>query len=491
MSGVKLTAALIESFSGVYLSPMYDNPQPTPAFHRKGWELYCSPALFASIVAPREHAKSTAFTHDYALANICFRTESFIIIVSATEDLAKDHLGDIAKVLRESDEIRSSFLIQGLVTDAKTEIVVKFTDGHEARILAKGSGQKMRGLKWNGRRPGLILGDDLEEDEQVESLDRRTKFRRWVNRALIPCLRRGGKCRIHGTILHEDSYLAKIQKKLPDEKVVWHTLFFKAHESFDDFTNILWPEQFPEPRLRAIRQRYINDQDSAGYSQEYLNNPLDSDEAYLRREWFTPMKPKDQDSPKVIGASADFAISKKDRANRTSLTVGGMDVDNLLHFIGQNVGRWDSEEIIDELFITQALWHPDVFWVESGQIWLSLWPTIKKEMLKRGIWINFVEKASIKDKKSRGRSLQKRMKGGGTRWDTEAEWFAPMQDEMLRFTGDSEATLDDQFDSAALLSLGFEDMAQVEEEDFEEEEEVEMRRQDPRASMGRNKVTGY
>jgi predicted phage terminase large subunit-like protein len=497
---VQLTAALVESFAGVYLSPMYDNPVPTPAFHREAWELYCSPQLLTSVVAPREHAKSTALTHDMVLAELCFRVESYFVIVSATEDLAKDHLGDIAKVLRENDEVRAAFLIQDLEVDAKTEIVVRFTDGTKARILGKGSGQKMRGLKWFGRRPGRIYCDDLEDDEQVDSLDRRIKFRRWFNRALLPAGRRGCKVRVHGTILHEDSLLSRIHKRNgkkknaeagEEQKKTWGTLFFKAHRSFGEFVDILWPEQFPEERLRAIRQRFIDDQDSAGYSQEYLNNPLDSDEAYLREPYFIPMGEKDHRKPKLIGAAADFAISKADKANRTSLTVGGKCVDNLLHFVDQTVGRMDSEEIIEAMFAVQKKWHPDVFWVESGQIWLALKATVQKEMQKKGIWINFVERTPIKDKAARGRSLQKRMKGNGTRWDTEAEWFEEMKDEMLRFTGYAEATLDDQFDSAALLSLGFEDLAEVEEEDFTSEEELEMRRADPRASSGRSKVTGY
>jgi hypothetical protein len=168
-----------------------------------------------------------------------------------------------------------------------------------------------------------------------------------------------------------------------------------------------------------------------------------------------------------------------------------MDAQNTLHIIGQSVGRWDALEICDELFSLQDRWNPDVFWVESGQIWSALWPTIKKEMGKRNRWINFVARTPIKDKASRGRSLQRRMRGGGTRWDTEAGWFGPMKHEMLRFTGHSDATLDDQFDSAALLSLGFEDLATVEEDDFIPEEEWVFRRSDPRLEQGRSRVTGY
>lgn len=486
MTPITLTAELIEGFAGVFLSPMYDNPQPTPDFHRLGWELYCSPHELCSIVAPREHAKSTAFTHDFILAETLFRSETFVILVSATEDLAKDHLADIAKVLRESDEVIEHFGISKLVIDAKTEIVCRMRDGHEFRILAKGAGQKMRGLKWKGRRPGLIICDDLEEDEQVESIDRREKFRRWFNRALLPCRRRGGRVRVHGTILHEDALLARLQRNSQ-----WKCHFYRAHTSFDDFSDRLWPEQFPEARLRAIRQNYIDDGDPGGYAQEYLNDPIDTSVTYLHPTWFTPSRPEDRDRSKIICAAADFAISKKDKANRTSLTVGGVCAENLLHFVDQRVGRWDSLEIVEELFAIQTAWNPDIFWVESGQIWLSLWPVIRKEMQARGRWINFVPRLPIKDKASRGRSLQRRMRAGGTRWDVDAHWFPGMREEMLRFTGRDDATLDDQFDSAALLSLGFDDLAHVEEEDFTTEEEWRFRAADPRISDGRSQVTGY
>ncbi len=483
---IKLTAELIEGFAGVFLSPMYDNPQPTPDFHREGWGLYCSDWELCSIVAPREHAKSTAFTHDYILAETLFRVEMFVVLVSATEDLAKDHLSDIARVLRENDEVRKHFGIKDLTVDAKTEVVCRMSDLHEFRILAKGAGQKMRGLKWRGRRPGLIVCDDLEEDEQVESADRREKFRRWFNRALLPSRRRGGRVRVHGTILHPDALLSRLQKNSQ-----WRGLFYRAHASFDDFTQILWPEQFPIPRLRAIRQNYIDDGDAPGYSQEYLNDPLDQAISYLKSDWFVPMEPRDHERQKLVCAAADFAISKKDKANRTSITVGGMDQENILHVVGQSVGRWDSYEIIDELFAVQRRWKPDVFWVEQGQIWTALWPVVRKEMQAQALWINFVPRTPITDKASRGRSLQKRMRAGGTRWDTNAPWYPGMREELLRFTGRGEAILDDQFDSAALLSLGFDDLHELDSDDFLTEEEHEFLREDTRDTQGRNPVTGY
>jgi predicted phage terminase large subunit-like protein len=483
---VTLTSRLVENFAGVFLSPMYDDAKPTPAFHRECWDLYCSPAPLVGIAAPRAHAKSTALTHDFALASVLFRFEPHVMVVSATEELAMAHLGDMQKELQENDDLRKEFGVQKFLVAAKGEIVVRCDDGYEFRILARGAGQRLRGLKWNGRRPGLILCDDMEEDEQVENADRRRKFKRWVLRALIPMGRRGCKIRWHGTILHQDSMLAKIMANTE-----WVSRKYKAHRSFDDFAEILWPEAYDEAWLRGRRQLFINDNDAPGYSQEYLNDPYDNEDQYLRKEWFREMEDEDHDAPKLLAVGLDFAISKADSANRTSLTIGGKTSSNTLCIVDQRVGRMDSEEIIDEIFSVHERWCPDFWFPEDGQIWKAIWPIIRTEMGKRDIFLNFFPRTPIKDKASRGRTLQKRMKAGAVKFDKEASWYPPYEEELLRFTGVTEATLDDQFDSTATLALGFEDLPEMEEEDFEGEESRGMRADDPRQSLGRNPVTGY
>lgn len=486
---IQLTAARIEAFAGMYLSPLYDEAAPTPDFHRECWDLYCGPAPAVAIAAPRGHAKSTALTHVYGLANVLFRVEPHVLLLSATEELAMGHLTDIAAELRENDDIRSDFGVRNFETDSKGEIIVKCDDGYLFRILARGSGQKLRGLKWRGRRPGLIIGDDLEEDEQVESADRREKFRRWVMRAVIPLLRRGGKMRWHGTILHEAAMLSNLMKD-----PAWTTRLYKAHAGFDDFTDILWPEQFDEARLREIRQRYIGQNDAPGYSQEYLNDPLDNSDAYLRRDDFLPMKPEDHEVDKKISAAWDFAVSQAARADNTSCTVGGKDIRNLLHIVDQRKGKWDALQIIDEMFMVQIAWDPETHWVEDGVIWKSLAPMVHKEMQERDIWMNIVPLPSVKDKATRGRIFQRRHRGHGMRFDKDASWYPDYEFELLRFTENAKALRDDQFDSTSLLCRGFETKADLEEDDFWGEEEEEFDRESRRYAKkadGRSSVTGY
>ena len=484
-----LNAKLIEAFALMYMQKGFDDAKPTPDFHREGWRLYSSDVEKACVIAPRGHAKSSALTHVYGLASVLFRAESYVILISTNEELAIEHLGDITRELIENEELITDFEISHFVTNSKTEIIVEFKDGHQFRILARGSGQKLRGRKWRGMRPGLIICDDLEDDEQVENKERRDKFRRWFNRAAIPALRRGGKIRVHGTILHEDSLLARLRKNRE-----WHCRFYRAHKSFDNFSEILWPEQFTEETLRGIRQRYIEDFDANGYSQEYLNDPFDNAEAYLKKEWFHELTDADFELPMQVAVGVDFAISKADKANRTSFTVGGVPADNRLCIVGQRVDRWAIDEIIEKMFEIQETYEPKVFFVEDGVIWKAIEPILNREMQAKNKFLLCHALASTKDKAVRGRSLQKRMKAGNVHFDKQAEWYPGYEAELLRFTGYSEARLDDQFDSTSILARGLDLEPLLEEDDFASEEELSFREQAMLAqsvSDGRNEITGY
>ncbi len=491
MASVHLTADLIESFGGTFISPKFDQQCPTPIFHREAWALYASSYPACMVIAPRDHAKSTALTMIYILAEVLFRFSDYVILVGSTEDGAAEQLGNITEELMENEDLIREFHVKKFHRTSTTDVIVEMEDGHKFRILARGAEQRIRGRLWKGKRPNLLVCDDMEDDEQVENADRRRKFRIWFFRAAKQALSKSGKIRVHGTILHDDSLLNRLRKNR-----TWKHRFYSAHASFDDFSNLLWPERWSETQLRGRRQEFIEDGDSAGYSQEFLNNPLDHSDAFLKTADFLPMSEDDYETDKIVCAAADFAVSRADKANRTSFTIGGKDSTNILHFIDQRVGRWDPTEWIQEMFQIQQRWNPAVFWVEGGVIWSAVQSMIYREMQVRDVRINIEVITPVKDKGTRGRSYQRRMRAGQCRFDKKAEWYAGFEQENLRFSGTAQATLDDQFDSAALLSRGFDDFQHVEPEDFytEDEEEFERgfhRTKPGRTSDGRSQVTGY
>src|SRR5689334_3226364 len=178
------------------------------------WEMCCSPYKFVAIAAPRGFAKSTAITHAYVIANIVFRERSFVLVVADTEGQAGFFVEDIKKALAENEDLMKAFGIKKLIKDSSTDFIIEFDDGHQARVIAKGSGQKLRGVKWDHKRPDLIVCDDLENEELVKNKERREDFRNWFSGALIPALSKNGIIRVVGTILHTDSMLNNKMPKM-------------------------------------------------------------------------------------------------------------------------------------------------------------------------------------------------------------------------------------------------------------------------------------
>lgn len=426
---------------------------------------------------------STSLTHDFILANMLWRIESYCVILGSSEEMAAGHLQEIATELRTNAEMVNTFEVTKFLVDSKTEIVVQFKDGEMFKILARGAEQKLRGLIWNGKRPGLVVADDLEDDEQVESKERREKFRKWFFRAAKQALRDGGRIRVHGTILHEDSLLARLMKNK-----TWVSRLYKAHAGFDDFSKILWPEKFPETRLRAIRQEFIEEGDAPGYSQEYLNDPYDNTENYFRSQDFLKMTPDDHEAPKIFVAAIDPGISKRDKADPTAIAIGGKDVRNLMHVVDVRQSKWDTWEIIEEIFTVDERYGVEFFVMESGQIALTLMPVLEEEMRNRNHYLNVILVPPVGDKAIRARPLQKRMRAGSTRWDKDADWYADTENEMRRFTGFTRAAKDNRVDALAWLAIGMQTLMDVDREDFEVDDDTPMRLQQVR---GRSAVTGY
>lgn len=477
-----ITANTIRGFTGSVLASRFDKPAPIPRFHEELWELCTLPDKKVAVAAPRGHAKSTSTTLSYALAMALFRERDHILIVSDTEGQASQFLGDIAIELSENDVLHENFGKIKFEKDNATELIAVMHDGYKFRIIAKGSEQKVRGLKWRNKRPNLIIGDDLENDEIVMNDDRREKFRSWVYKALLPCGSDDCLIRIVGTILHMDSFLERI---LNDKG--WVSKRYRAHN--EDFSEILWPEKFSKERLLEIRQDYVNQGMPEGYSQEYLNYPIDEENAYFKKEDFQEVDEDYLDSLHLNYYSAvDFAISQSDRADFTVIATIGVESDHSIHVVDVRRGRWDAKEIIDEMFSVQQRWKPEVFTVERGMIEKSIGPFLNDEMFKRGTFLNLNPMQPVKDKVTRARSIQARMRAGGVYFLKEREWYPDLQQEMLRFPRDVH---DDQVDALSWIGLTLdkqiEGMTSIEFEDKVWNEEFE----EDWGDIGRCISTGY
>jgi len=488
MNSPILTKESVMGLTQVFLLGRYDNPKPVPEFHEEMWDLCTSEEPKVAIAAPRGHAKSTAITHAFILAAMLMRFRSFCLLVSDTEGQAAEFLGDIKAELNSNEQLREAFAIKKILKDTETNIIVLCKDGHKFRIQAKGSEQKVRGLKWMGKRPDLIVGDDLENDEIVMNPDRREKFRRWLMNALIPCGSDTCLIRIVGTILHLDSALQRLV-----EDPTWAHLFYQAHNP--DFSEILWPEQFSKKRLTDIRAGYLAQNDPEGYSQEYLNKPVAVENAFFNKDYFFDFE-RDEDGnwqkPNLeYYAAADFAISEKERADYTAIVVCGVSPEGVVHVVDARRGRWDAEAIISELIAVQKMWKPNIFTFETAKIDKAIGPFLEREMMKTRTYLNIVKMTPTQSKTMRARSIQAMHKAGQIRYDKEATWFPDFESELMMVADSGpRGKHDDYLDAFAYVGLTIDKYYEAQSDEELEDEEYNAMFEDFH-DEGRCHATGY
>lgn len=514
---MKLTSDVVAGFVGSVLSKRFDGTTESPAFHHELWEYACSPVKHVAIAAPRGHAKSTAGTLAYGLAELLFRSSRYCVIVSDTEGQASMFLNSMKQELGENEDLIELFGIKKdekgkpvFVKDTETDFICQFKDGHMFRVVAKGAEQKLRGLLWNGSRPDLIIVDDLENDELVMNQDRREKLRKWFNGALLPSMSPKGKLRMWGTVLHIDSQLnrrmpqdngkytkhtgLKTWEEWPDKRIRggWLAVKYRAHN--EDMTEFLWEERFPKKHWVEEREKYAQDGALDMYSQEYLNNPIDESVAYFKRADILPITDEDKERRKVVPlhyyCTVDLAISEVSRADWSVFLIAGVDDNRVLHVVNVVRDRMDGREIVDTLLSLHRIYDFEAVGIEEMMISKAIGPFLREEMVKTNTFPTIIQlRHKGKDKIQRARSIQARMRSKTVKFDKAADWYLSLEDELTKFP---RGRHDDQVDTLAYMGLLLDSIveAPTEEEIADDEYEHELRGSGY-AESGRSSLTGY
>lgn len=454
------------------------------------------------------HAKSSAITLGYGLATLLFRERKFMLLVSDTESQAAQFLGLFKAELQDNHDLIDLFGLKknekGLVQfikDSETDIVVEFEDGHKFRVIAKGSEQKLRGLIWNGSRPDIIMCDDIENDELVMNKDRRDKMRKWFKNALLPSLSDRGVVRMVGTVLHMDSLLENFMpnpserttkqdglRQYSTKRSMWKAVKYKAHN--EDFTQLLWPEKKNKEHFQMLYEQAKADGALDGYSQEYLNIPLDASTAFFKRSDFLIIRPDEADLPLNYYISVDLAITESEKADYSVFVVGGVDENKRLHIKNVIRERMNGLEIVETIMALQRMYDPLAIGIEDMQVSKSIGPFLREEMVKQNTYPNVhLIKHGGKDKPMRAKSIQARMRAGGVKFDKDADWYPVFEDELLTFPRGKK---DDQVDAFAYLGLMLDVVVEAStRRELEEEQYLEDLRTYEQTEQGRSHLTGY
>ncbi len=278
--------------------------QGSPEFHGEIVELLESDAENISIAAPRGFAKSTIVSFAYIIWCVLREKYKFVILISATDDLAEDLADFIRLEFTDNKRILEDFgaLLRGI--GEQGDFVVNKT-----RVLARGRKQAVRGFRNRNQRPDLIILDDIEKDEESLSPTTVGKTLDGIRRGLIPALAPKGKIVLVGTILRTRSVAGTMLLSEDEPWNVWERRIYRAIMPDGKGGECsLWAERFP--------LEYLNKQKIllgiSGFNAEYQNLPSDDDNAMFTESMIVDGR-NPADSPMVmfIDPSVD-GIKKND-----------------------------------------------------------------------------------------------------------------------------------------------------------------------------------
>lgn len=163
------------------------------------------------IVAPRGGAKTTHWSNLYPLYCIAYELESYILLLAATTGQAEQNLGIIKEELEGNLALRRDF--PSICGPGRIWRANRIITRNGIGVQAVGRGKRVRGAKHGHHRPGLIIGDDIEDLDSVETQSQRDKNWKWLTNTIIPLgIEKQVNIAIVGTVLNPDDTTQRIAK---------------------------------------------------------------------------------------------------------------------------------------------------------------------------------------------------------------------------------------------------------------------------------------
>lgn len=358
-----------------------------PDFHIELYDLFKpglgTPRVLRALdIEPRAHGKSKRWSVIYPLwviltdpDNIGFANIDFMLI-SATASRAEDFLMEIGAEINGNPLLKADWGNQ--LGKAKRDNSSDKILNNGARIRAKGAGAQVR-----GDHPTYLVIDDLEDAEEAQNPDLRAKLNKWFREDLYGTLLESSSMFLVGTIVNSESLLAELHK---DDTGMTSGWIKRRYAAIKEDGTALWPTKWSLERLDKRR----GEVGELAFSQEYLNQPLTSENPTIRPEWIQycdtwPMKPREM----YVVTAIDTASGEKKSNDYTAIATVGVvphgDRKGDIFPIAIERGHWSLEDKTRKLFN-----HLEKYGSDRAIIEINFDPSfieiIKKEAQRRRIF---------------------------------------------------------------------------------------------------------
>jgi len=356
-----------------------------------------------AIAAPRGTAKSTTTSLIYPLWKAAFKKSDedlFIVIISESQAQSINFLSRIKYHLNNSDRLANLFGDLSFNTAKRwtnTDIVL----ANGTRIVAVGTGQRVRGFIEGDTRPNLIIVDDFESELNAYTPEARAKNKKWMTEAVIPSLSDDGKIVMIGTVISEDCFLYWV-KESSAWKVLWYSIW-------DENEVPLWEERFPKERILQIKDEYASVGNLNGFFQEYMNIAQDPDNAPFKPKWIKRhhydyeiingqgcmVRQIGEDKtiiPVEVYSGVDPASSLSARADFFVITTLGIDHENNKYVINTYRDKISPEKQPQKIIDTYKKYKPRRMKIETVGYQEALRTAVRQIMQEETLYIPGIER---------------------------------------------------------------------------------------------------
>lgn len=412
-----------------------------------------SPRLM--LFMPPRHGKSKLCSQEFPAHHLGNNPDHEIISASYSAPLAMDFSRKVQEVV-ESQDFELLFDDCRLKPDARS--IETWQTTQNGGYVAAGVGGPITG---RGAHV-LIIDDPVKNREEAESPTHRKLIKDWYTSTAYTRLMPGGGILIIQTRWHDDdlsgwllSQMREAEKTFvetgvwPEDADRWEVVEYPAiaieDEKYRKAGEALHPQRYPLSALLKIK-RAVGDRD---WSALYQQRPVPDTGEYFTKEMIRYYDGSPPTGLSLI-ASGDLAISKADYANHSVFLVAGVDEKDDLYIVDARRGKWDSNEIIDELIDVYRTWRPQLIGVEKTHVEQSIGPFLEKRIREEKLYSMAVEPLppGNRDKQLRAQPIRGRMKQGKVFFPRAAPWMQWLLIELLRFPA---SQMDDGVDALAWL----------------------------------------
>ncbi len=391
-----------------------------------------------ALAAPRGNAKSTITSLIVPLWSIVGSRKKFIVIISDTSEQAEEFLEQIKAELEANERLIEDF--PEACGPGRTWKASKLVTGNGIAVRCWGKRKRLRGARHGNRRPDLVICDDLEDDENIDSPEQREKDRKWFFKAVMKI---GGRYTVYivvGTVLHYDSLLSRLlvrpgwrgkkwkavikwsSSKLWQKWEAFYTsrtidaekkaeLFFnKNKKEMLRGTKVLWPEGEPYYYLMTMR---VSD-GPAYFDSEKQNEPVNPNDCLFQEEWFQFIPEPilvDQNTRFYCAVDPSMGSSSK-KADPSAILVGAINSDGIIDIIQADIQKRHPDSIMEALFEYHKQYRFERIVIEEVQFQQLFKDLVIKEGTRRKIYPPVEGVRPINDKTLRISKLQPHIKNG-------------------------------------------------------------------------------